>query len=287
MTYAQFGPSGNPDAFYAEGHKKSLEMPAWVKLQGLDTYEYQCAKGVKISAPTAQTLGQNARENGISLSIHAPYYLNLATDGERRASAVDYIMQTLRAARLMGADRIVVHSGACAKIPREEALFLAKGTLKDALIQADAENLGDIHICPETMGKINQLGTLEEVAEMCLVDERLIPCIDFGHLHARSIGTVSGYEEFKKIFDHLENTLGKARAKNFHAHMSRIEYTQNGGEKKHWTYDDITFGPDFDPIARLISERDMTPRIICESAGTQAKDAKTFKDIYTGMRNAR
>ena len=276
----QFGPSGNPEAFYEEGHKKSLEMPDWVKAQGLDTYEYQCAKGVKISPATAEQLGQNAKAAGISLSIHAPYYLNLATDGERRQSAVDYIIATMHAARWMGADRIVVHTGACAKISREEALALAKGTMALALQTADEQGLGDIHICPETMGKINQLGTPEEVFELCQMDERLIPCIDFGHVHARSIGKITTYEDFSVLFDTLENMLGKERAKHFHSHMSRIEYTQNGGEKKHWRYEDTEFGPDFDPIARLIYEREMSPRVICESAGTQAKDAKTFKEIY-------
>lgn len=280
MSHALFGPSGNPDAFYEEGHKKSLEMPAWVKAMGLTTYEYQCAKGVKISPATAEELGKNAKEAGISLSIHAPYYLNLATDGERRASAVDYIIQTMHAATHMGADRIVVHTGACAKISREEALFLAKGTMQLALDTADEMGLGHVHICPETMGKINQLGTPEEVFELCQLDERLIPCIDFGHVHARSIGAVSTYEDFSKLFDSLENMLGKERAKHFHSHMSRIEYTLKGGEKKHWRYEDTQFGPDFDPIARLICERDMSPRVICESAGTQGKDAKIFQEIY-------
>ena len=280
MSRALFGPSGNPEAFYEEGHKKSLEMPAWVRAMGLDTYEYQCAKGVKISPATAKELGEKAREAEVTLSIHAPYYLNLATDGERRQSAVDYIIQTMHAATWMGADRIVVHTGACAKISREEALSLAKDTMRLALKTADELGLGEVHICPETMGKINQLGTPEEVFELCRLDERLIPCIDFGHVHARSIGTVSDYEDFKGIFDTLENMLGRERAKSFHSHMSRIEYTQKGGEKKHWRYEDTQFGPDFDPIARLIFEREMSPRVICESAGTQGKDARIFKDIY-------
>ena len=283
MERALFGPSGNPDAFYEEGHKKSLEMPAWVRSMGLDTYEYQCAKGVKISPATAKELGENAKKEGILLSIHAPYYLNLATDGERRESAVDYIIQTMHAAKHMGADRIVVHTGACAKISREEALSLAKETMALALKTADELGLGEVHICPETMGKINQLGTPEEVFELCRIDERLIPCIDFGHVYARSIGTVSTYEDFKIVFDMLENMLGRERAKHFHSHMSRIEYTLGGGEKKHWRYEDTEFGPSFDPIARLICERNLTPRVISESMGTQGKDAKTFQDIYEAL----
>ena len=127
MVY--FGPSGNSESFYNEGYKSSLQMPKWLKEKGLDAYEYQCSKGVKITQPTAEKLGNEARENGIKLSIHAPYYINLATDDdEKREKSVKYITDTLAAADFMGADRIVVHSGACAKMDRRVAMEYAKKT---------------------------------------------------------------------------------------------------------------------------------------------------------------
>lgn len=276
----KFGPSGNSDAFYEAGFKRSVEAPAWIASLGLDAYEYQCSKGVKITPPTSKKLGEEAQAHGVSLSIHAPYYINLSSEGESREKAIDYILQTLRAARIMGAARIVVHSGSCAKISRESALAMSRETLVRALAAADAENLGDIHICPETMGKINQLGTVGEVMELCRADERLIPCLDFGHIYARSIGEIRDYETFKPVFDTLFSALGEKRARVFHSHFSRIEYTEKGGEKKHWRYEDTQFGFDFEPIARLIAEYKAEPTVICESLGTMAHDAAVLKQIY-------
>ncbi len=276
----KFGPSGNSDAFYEAGCKKSIQAPEWIHSLGLSAYEYQCSKGVKITEPTATILGENAKKYNIELSIHSPYYINLSSDGESREKAVNYIMQTLRAGRIMGAKRIVVHSGSCAKIPRDEALSLTKETLKVAINTAKEENLDDIYICPETMGKINQLGTFEEVIDICTMDKTLLPCFDFGHLYARSIGKMNSYDEFKKVFELLFSSLDEFRAKNFHAHFSRIEFTEKGGEKKHWRYEDDLYGPDFDPIARLIKEYDCSPTIICESMGTQAHDSLILQQIY-------
>ena len=123
------------------------------------------------------------------------------------------------------------------------------------------------------MGKINQLGTLEEVLELCSIDERLIPAIDFGHLNARTMGTLKTSKDFEKILEATENKIGYDRMKIFHSHFSKIEYT-DGGEKKHLTFEDTKFGPDFEPLAEIICKKKLTPTIICESAGTMAIDAK-------------
>jgi len=189
----------------------------------------------------------------------------------------------MHAAKLMGADRIVVHSGSCAKITRREAMRLTLDTLQKARKEADKEGFEDIFICPETMGKIQQLGNLEEVVEICESDERFLPTIDFGHLDARTLGGLKNKEDFEEIFNLMEKKLGGWRAKNFHAHYSRIEHT-NQGEKKHHTFAETEFGPDFDFIGEIIAERNLTPRIICESAGTQTDDAMKIQEIYLEKR---
>ena len=165
-------------------------------------------------------------------------------------------------------------------ITREEALELAKDTLKRAYQALDEQNLGHIHLCPETMGKVNQLGTLEEVLELCLIDERLIPCIDFGHLNARTFGKLNSFEAVKEVFDKMEDKLGTSRMRQFHSHFSKIEYTLKGGEKCHLTFADTIYGPQFEPVAEMIVRKNASPTIICESAGTQAEDALTMKQIY-------
>ena len=185
---------------------------------------------------------------------------------------------------ILGADRIIVHSGSCSKITRQEALALAKDTLALAQKALDENSLSDIHICPETMGKVNQLGTLEEVIELCKVSDRFIPCIDFGHLNARTFGGIKTADDYDKIISLMGNELGTERAKIFHSHFSKIEYTTPGGEKRHLTFDDTVFGPDFAPLAEVLYKRDCHPTIICESDGTQAEDAKKMSDIYNSVK---
>ena len=284
---AIFGPAGNCEDFYAAKHKSSLEEPLWVRDNGLGAYEYQCGKGVKISDEAADILGENAAEYGIALSVHAPYYISLSSvDAEKRDKSIDYILKTLEVAKCMDAKRIVVHSGSCGDITRKEALELAKDTLLRAVKAADGAGLGDIAICPETMGKVKQLGTVDEVCELCLIDERLIPTIDFGHVNSQTLGSLRTFEGYERIFDTIHNKLGEERLRNFHAHYSRIEYT-NAGEKKHHRFDETEFEPDFDPIAEIVAKRDLSPIIICESRGTQTRDAAAIQKIYLEAKNAK
>ena len=277
----KFGAAGNSDSFYLEGFKASEQMPKWLKDRGLDAYEYQCGNGVRCGAATAEKIRKSAEENGITLSVHSPYYINLATaEDDKRKSSIGYIMQTLELAKAFGSDRIVVHSGALCKLSRKEALENAKVTLKAAMAEMKATGLDGIHLCIETMGKINQLGDLDEVMELCLVDDSFLPCVDFGHLNARTFGAIKTKADYAEILDTMKNRLGEDRAKVFHSHFSKIEYTTPGGEKKHLTFDDNVYGPFFEPLGELLYERGWSPHIICESAGTQAEDALTMKNSY-------
>ena len=145
----------------------------------------------------------------------------------------------------------------------------------------DDGGFGHITLCPETMGKINQLGDLDEVLELCTLDERLIPCIDFGHLYARSLGADDGREAFDRMLRRVEEVLGAERAARFHSHFSHIQFTPNGGEKCHRTFaDDDGYGPQWAPLAEEVARRGWSPTFICESAGTQAEDALEMQRIY-------
>ncbi len=278
---AKFGPAGNSDSFSAVC-KSSLEAPGWLRDFDLDCYEYQCGQGVRIRKDTALALGERAREAGISLSLHAPYFINLANpDPESVKKNSAYVLAACVAADQMGAGRVVVHSGALMGRPRREALEIAKAGLKDLLVARDDAGLGHIALCPETMGKINQLGDLDEVLELCQVDESLIPCVDFGHLYARSLGAEDGPEAYERMLDRMAAALGPDRAARFHSHFSRIEFTSKGGEKCHRTFADPGgFGPDPAPLMELVARRGWGPTFICESAGTQAEDALTMKRLY-------
>ncbi len=280
----RFGTAGIPSSFSAMGYKKTLQVGEYLEKFSLNHFEYQCGQGVTIGEKSAVLFGEALAKKNISVSLHAPYYISLSgIEEEKRLNSVNYILKSAAAVKNMGGDRIIIHSGSCAKMPREAALSMAVDTMRLArrtLIENELEN---IRCCPETMGKINQLGDLHEVIEICKSDESFIPCIDFGHLNARTFGGIKGISDYKKILDMIENELGSERLKTFHAHFSKIEYTQNGGEKKHLTFSDEIYGPNFEPLLELVYKKSLSPVFICESDGTQAEDAKTMMDYYHGL----
>lgn len=281
---AKFGPAGNSESFSKMGYKHSYEVPKYLADMGLDHFEYQCGRGVNIGIEKATEFGNIAKEKAISISLHAPYYISMSSvEEQKRINSVNYIIDSAAAVKAMGGDRIIVHTGSCAKLERNDALVLAIDTMKLALTALKERGLDSVHICPETMGKINQLGTLNEVIELCKVDESIIPCIDFGHLNARTMGTIKTKDDYKEILDTLENELGKDRTKVFHSHFSKIEYSI-GGEKRHLTFEDNLYGPDFEPLMELVAQRNYSPIFVCESAGTQAEDALKMKEYYNSLR---
>ena len=283
---ARFGPSGSSASFLAAGNTSSLQMPAYLAAMGLDAFEYQCGHGVNIRQDAAARLGELAREAGIALSLHAPYYISLASaETEKRDRSVDYILSAAQAAHWMGADRVILHPGGAGKRPRAEAMALAQDTFRRALAALDEAGLSDVALCPETMGKLNQLGDLEEILSLCALDERVIPCLDLGHLNARTRGGLATEADFTALFDRLENALGRERATAFHAHFSKIEFGPSG-EIRHLTFADTTFGPEPGPFLRAVIRRGAAPRVLCESAGTQAEDALTMKQLYQQGVNA-
>lgn len=281
----RFGPAGNPQSFYDAGHKSSVQMPAWLADRHLGAYEYQCGHGVSIGIEQARLIGQAAKAHDIQLSIHAPYYINLASpDPEKQAKTIGYILDSLRAARNMGASRVILHPGSAAQAgSRAAALELAVTLLLKALGQSDEEGLLEqCTLCPEVMGKINQLGDLGEVLALCRLDDRLIPCVDFGHLNARTGGSLKTADDYRHVCRAIQNELGFDRLRFMHVHFSRIEFTA-GGEKQHHTLADSRFGPDFEPWAEIMAEQQLDPVIICESDGTQAEDAMAMQDIYRNI----
>jgi len=279
-TVMRFGPAGADEGYRG----KSADMPAYLAGLGLDAYEYQCGRGVAIGEQTAATLGQNAREQGVALSLHAPYFISL-TNPERREGNIAYIRDAVTAAGWMGAGRVVVHTGALMGMSRPQALQNAMETMRAVLDAARDEGWReDVALCPETMGKIGQLGTLDEVLALCRLDGRLVPCVDFGHLYARTKGACNGQDAFAAVLDGMENALGLERARACHIHFSIIEFT-DGGEKRHRTFADPGgFGPDWESLCRLLCRRAYHPTVICESRGTQSDDASAMREIYAAMR---
>lgn len=275
---AYFGPGGNSDAFRLSGYKSTVDAPSWVKSIGLNAYEYEAGNGLSASPKILAEIGKKAREHNIKMSFHTPYFISLSgVVEEKRLNSINYIRQSLDAAKLLGAGTIVVHSGSAAKISRDEAMRLAGDTLVKTLEAVDTYG---IKIGLETMGKINQLGTLDEVLELCRIDSAFVPVVDFGHLNARDLGGVFlSADDYLRVFDKIDRALGATVAENLHCHFSKIEWT-GSGEKRHLTFEDNVYGPNFEPLIEMIYKNNLSPTIICESAGTQSDDALSMKKYY-------
>lgn len=280
----RFGPAGLSESYAASGYKNALGAAAFTLACGLDAFEYQSGRGVRIKTETAEALAADAARGGLAFSMHAPYYISMSgMDDEKRLGSLRYFSQSAAATRALGGKRVIFHAGSAGKQSREDAMARAKDTLLRARAALDDEGYGDILLCPETMGKLNQLGTLGEVLELCRLDGRHIPCIDFGHLNARTGGGIKTKADYAAILDEVGEALGGERAKSFHVHFSKIEYTA-AGERRHLTFADDTWGPDWKPFIELVYERALSPVIICESSGTQAEDARTMKEYYQSLK---
>ena len=274
-----FGPAGNSESFYAQGFKHTVEQMAWLKNMGLNAYEYSFGRGVRLKEGTAREIGEEARKNGIALSVHAPYFINLASDDpEKYEKNLNYFTESARAATWLGATRVIFHPGSCAKLDRAQAVAWTAANLEKILKELEGR-FDHLLFCPETMGKLNQVGDLAEVLAFCKISDQLLPTIDFGHLHARGIGSINSREDFAAILDTMENELGRERMRHFHVHFSKIEFTGKG-EKAHRIFADEGFGPDFAFLAPELVARELEPTIICESKGTMAEDARTMKELY-------
>ena len=279
----RFGPSGNSVRFYDEGHTASTDAPKWLAEQGLNAYEYSFGRGVNISAEKAAAIGELGKTFDVAISVHAPYYINLANPSDDMAAkSYGYIIKSCERVRDFGGKRVIFHPASVGKMTRKEAVELAQRRMEILASIIKENGMDDCIFCPETMGKINQIGDVEEVAEFCKVADFFIPTIDFGHINARTYGSLKTEEDYEHIITHLINNLGFERTSKMHVHFSKIEYG-NGGEVRHLTFADTVYGPEFAPLAKVIKKYNLSPVIICESDGTQADDALEMKHIYENI----
>ena len=129
----RFGPAGNAERFYAEGFKASVQAPEWLAAQGLTAYEYSFGRGVSLSDDTAAAIRAQAEKWEIAVSVHAPYYINLANpDPEKREASFRYILDAAKKAAVLGGQRVVVHVGAAMKMERSKALTNCRAGLMSA-----------------------------------------------------------------------------------------------------------------------------------------------------------
>ncbi len=277
----KFGPSGFCVDF-EEKYKSTEDMPKWLAENGLSAYELSFTNGIRLSDETAQKYGEIFKNAGIEMSVHAPYFINFANPDELAIEkSMLYIMQSLAKMKFLGAKRLVFHPGSLTKQTREIAFQNTLKNIKLLIERLDEQGFDNFILCPETMGKHGQVGTVEEIAQICAIDQRIIPTLDFGHINSFGLGSLKTEEDFENVFMLLKKHIGD-RYKTVHIHFSKIEYGQKG-EIRHLTFEDNIFGPEFEPLAKVIKKLGIDATIICESNGTQTRDAKFMQKIYTTL----
>ncbi len=280
----KFGPSGCGDEFYSEGHKGIMEVPKWISERGLDAFEYSFGHGYQMSTSTASMAGEKFKEYNIALSLHAPFYINFANPSdEMYAKTQGYIYTGIKFLRAFGGQRLVFHPGSCGSLPRDEALKLTKNRFEETFEKLEQDNLLEgILLCPETMGKAMQIGTYKEVIDLCKIAPHLVPTFDFGHINALEQGSLKSKEDFKRIIDYSLENLGRDKTNSCHIHFSKIQYGAKG-EIRHLNYDDVLYGPEFNGLAEILIEYDLSPVVICESMNKMPQDAVIMKKIYKNL----
>ena len=276
-----FGPAGNSESFYQEGYKSTLQAGKLLRDRNLHIYEYSFGRGYTMTTETAQKIGEELKKYGIEPSIHAPYFINFASqDNELLGKTYGYIKTGIKFLRAFGGSRLIFHPGSTGNLTRKEAFALTKNRIGELANNLEQQGLlNGIYLCPETMGKSKQIGTYEEVLQICAQNEHLLPTFDFGHINALTQGSLKSKEDYLKIFKRSIEVIGKNRTQICHIHFSKIQYGEKG-EIKHLNFDDDKYGPNFEPLAEAIIELNLTPHIICESSGRMAEDAIEMQKIY-------
>lgn len=280
---ARFGVAGCPPNFWKSPFKEdSANNPLWLASIGLDAYEVQFTHGIRMDRQKALRVAENARKGGIALSIHAPYFVVLTSLNETVVkNSIDLMTRCIEFAQYMGTKKLVFHPG-----PHQgNAKEALKRCLKNLAIVG--RNIpGEIYIYPETVGRKDYLGSLEDIVQMCRELGFLRPCIDFAHVYARNGGQLISSEDYRRIFDYLIQELGTEELRHLHCHFYPVEFDSKG-ERCHRNFKEGIYGPRFEPFLRTVLEYDLGPTIICESKQAQDEDALLMKKYYELVRNRR
>ena len=297
LTQPRFGVAGFPPNFFeSEFGKKRENIFTWLKKQNLDWIELQCTRGVKMRPEQAQLYRTLANENNIGISIHGPYFISLASsDAGVVLRSRERILQCFELADLLGAHRIVFHPGCYpGKTPNAR-----KGAVKQIINELN-ELKNDIpsgvYIYPETAGKNYQIGTVDEVLDICEQVDFARPCIDFAHVHAFEHGILTTVQSIVDILNLVDKRLGKENLNNLHIHMYPIDFDSHG-EKKHKAFSDVIesptqlsifegpkiadcFFPRAEHFVMAIKEMNIYPVVICEAYNTQDIGSVLMKTLF-------
>ena len=275
----KFGVAGVPTNYKG----KFKDLFNWLREMGLNAYEIQCVYGFKISDVNKEII-KKEQLNNMHFSIHAPYYVNL---GSLNAPSVEkskeYMKQGIELAKSINVNRIIFHPGG-GHNNTEEGRKVAVKQLIDAINKITSEvDMGEVRFYPEIGGKTANLGSLDEIIEICKNCEYCYPCIDIAHLHAREVGSIQTIEDLRTRLQKLKNELPE-KFKYVHFHAYTINYNDKG-EVKHLMHgenmpDGSVGKPNLDDFVSLLHEMEIEPWVISEASDTQEIGAKYMHDLY-------
>jgi len=267
-----FGTGGSP---HGSETKTTIDGIRRIAELGLDCMEVEFVQGVRMGEAGARLVAETAAREGVKLSAHAPYFINLnAHEPEKIRASQDRIIQTARIASLCGAVSIVFHAAFYLGDSPGETYTRVKESLEEVMHQLKREN-NRVWIRPEIMGKPSEFGTVEEVLDLCTELEGVAPCIDFSHWHART-GAFNSYPEFASILQRVKERLGRAALDNMHIHVSGIAYGKKG-EIKHLNLKESDF--QYAELLQALKDYDAWGIVICESPNLE-EDALLLQETY-------
>jgi deoxyribonuclease-4 len=270
-----FGTAGIPRSSISKSTESGIERVAEL---GLNCLEVQFVRGVKMNEGMAQQLGEVAKRCAVSLTAHAPYFINLnAHEKEKVLASQERLIHTVRIASLFGAAGIVFHAASYLNDSPAEVYERAKGKLEETVRKLRASG-NRVLLRPETRGKGSQFGSLDEILNLSAEIEGVAPCIDFAHLHART-GELNSYGEFIAILKQVEERLGRQALEQMHIHLSGIQYGQKG-EIKHLNLKDSDLR--YVELLRALKELEVKGLIICESPEREV-DAQLLQETYNSL----
>lgn len=243
---------------------------------GLRHMELEFVRGVRMSEATAKEIGDLAVENDISLTVHAPYYVNLnSKEPEKIEASKARIVQAAQVGAWAGAKSVTFHP-AYYHDDDPEVVYQAVFTgMKDILDTLDREGI-DIRLSPETTGGLSQFGTLEELVRLGVDLPGVYPCVDFSHLFARSIGEFNSYEQFANALKLISDKLGPQALKEQHIHLSGIEYGPKG-ERNHLPFAESEL--DYEGVLQALVDFEVQGWLTCESPILE-EDALILQKLY-------
>ena len=240
----------------------TVEGIAGVAALGLDALELEWVHGTRFKPEKCDEFRAAADRHNVALSVHAPYYINLAAqEPDKVEASIGRIIQSAILGERASATDIVFHPAFLMKRDRAEVEKLVFENYAEVIKQYEAAKLG-VTLRPELTGKDSAYGRLDEVLRMASEFPHTLPCIDWSHLHARTNGVWNTYEEWLHALETIADTLGEDGLKRMHVHLSGIEYTP-AGERKHLPLDESDLR--FRDLFRAMKKFDCAGRIVCES----------------------